>query len=76
MMLKPDTPESRLLVDWVEGGDFLVTAQLLADFAVPCADKSSCLPANSIAVNRPLTLSLLLFHMLTTISSVQVYMMR
>lgn len=20
MMLKPDTPESRLLVDWVEGG--------------------------------------------------------
>ena len=23
MMLKPDTPESRLLVDWVEGGKSL-----------------------------------------------------
>lgn len=24
MMLKPDTPESKLLVDWVEGGELLI----------------------------------------------------
>ena len=36
MMLKPDTPESRLLVDWVEGGKFVpvVAVSVLGLYAV------------------------------------------
>ncbi len=47
MMLKPDTPESRLLVDWVEGGECLIAAQLLTHFAncYSPPQQSCCLPA-------------------------------
>ena len=41
MMLKPDTPESRLLVDWVEGGECLIAAQLLAHSAKCCSPQQS-----------------------------------
>ncbi len=42
-MLKPDTPESRLLVDWVEGGECLIAAQLLAHLAVLLNTHLACL---------------------------------
>ena len=37
MMLKPDTPESRLLVDWVEGGEFRALCPSAASIPVAIA---------------------------------------
>ena len=39
MMLKPDTPESKLLVDWVEGGE---TLSFLSLSHVHTADSCAC----------------------------------
>ena len=37
MMLKPDTPESRLLVDWVEGGEYWALCPSAASTPVTAA---------------------------------------
>ena len=42
MMLKPDTPESKLLVDWVEGG--IIRHYIPCPAAIPAPDTAAAMP--------------------------------